>query len=95
MNAILSQDLLSISEAAKRIPTRPHVATVWRWIEKGCRGHRLESWLVGGQRYTSMVAIETFLHAINSGSAKSVPMTAKTRQKAIEKAEAELVEMGL
>ncbi len=95
MTNILEQELITVTQAAKSIPTRPHIATVWRWIERGCRGHRLQSWLIGGQRYTSLAAIEEFLQRINSDSARSAPMTAKTRERAIAQAERELSDMGV
>lgn len=95
MSTILDQRLITIKEAANSIPTRPHFATIWRWIERGCRGHKLQSWLVGGQRYTSLEAIETFLAAINGDSPKSASMTPKNREKAISQVEQELADMGI
>ena len=45
--------LLTFTEAAKSLPGRPNVATLWRWRTAGCRGVKLETILVGGKRYTS------------------------------------------
>ena len=39
---------------------RKHVSTVWRWVLRGVKGHRLESFLVGGRRYTTREAVGRF-----------------------------------
>jgi len=41
----------------------PHVSTLWRWCQKGCKGTRLESICVGGNRYVTVSAIERFIEA--------------------------------
>lgn len=61
----LEQNLLSLSEAAKRLPPRrkgrrPHVSTLFRWTNKGCRGVILKSWQIGGTRCTSLEALNQF-----------------------------------
>ena len=53
--------LLTVSAAAKSLPERRHIATVWRWLHAGCRGVKLESVLIGGRRYTSKEAIQRFI----------------------------------
>jgi len=35
---IVDRDLLTLAEAAKRIPGRPHTTTIWRWCRRGHRG---------------------------------------------------------
>jgi hypothetical protein len=52
--------LLTITEAAKRSPGRPSVRTVWRWIERGVRGTRLEVLRAGGRTFTTAEALERF-----------------------------------
>lgn len=83
---VFNQQLLTLKEASKRIPSRPHVATLWRWVNIGCRGVRLESWLIGGLRYTSVEAIDRFFAAMNSKPATQPA----NRSKAIDQAEKEL-----
>lgn len=90
----LDQELISIKQACKLIPTRPAICTVWRWIEKGCRGHRLQSWLVGGMRFTSKEAIETFIENINQGSG-AIRTESPSRSKKAEAAEKELRDLGV
>jgi hypothetical protein len=87
MKKLLNQTLLTLKQASKEIPSRPHVATLWRWINRGCRGVRLESWMVGGLRYTSAEAIEKFFAQMNS---KPAEPSAK-RAEAIDAAEQELL----
>jgi hypothetical protein len=59
MVALLSESLLTLTEASKRLPTRPHAATIWRWYTHGLRGRRLETAIVGGRRVTSVEALTT------------------------------------
>jgi hypothetical protein len=83
---ILDQNYLSMRDAAKRLPTRPHVSTIIRWAERGCRGHRLKTWLIGGARVTSEEALAEFLAAINGARVE----TPRKRKKEIAAAESAL-----
>lgn len=66
------QDAVSLAQAAELLPAKPHVATVWRWATHGIRGVRLQTWTVGGRRFTTIPALEQFLQVLNtSGSAHS------------------------
>jgi hypothetical protein len=42
-----------------------HISTVWRWIQKGVGGVRLQSVKVGGQRYVFARDLDTFMAKIN------------------------------
>jgi hypothetical protein len=86
MKKLTNQTLLTLKQASKETPSRPHVATMWRWVNRGCRGVRLESWMIGGLRYTSVEALEKFFAQMNS---KPVEPSAK-RAEAIDQAEKEL-----
>lgn len=94
---ISAESLLTVAEAAKTLPGRPHVATVWRWIYKGCRGVKLATICVGGRRFTSKEALERFVEASTAvANGEPVPArTAKQRQRAIEQAERELAAAGI
>jgi hypothetical protein len=59
-------DLIPVSKAGQFIPSRPSRATVWRWVLKGIRGHRIETVFVGSRRYVTREAIAAWLAAINS-----------------------------
>jgi hypothetical protein len=88
-----NEHLLSMTAAAKLLPGRPNVATLWRWRTAGCRGHRLETILFGGRRYTSREAISRFLAAINGEPIRS--QTPRERQRAIDRAEKRAAAMGV
>ena len=65
---ILAEDLLTLPQAAKAVP-RPegkkplHHSTIWRWSQKGIRGHKLQTVQVGQQRVTSRQRLHAFLEA--------------------------------
>ncbi len=61
---------ISLSEAAKLLPTRPHLSTLCRWSSVGVRGVRLESTLIGGRRVTTKESVDRFLRSLN-GSGKT------------------------
>lgn len=72
MNSPLHESLISLNAATRLIPGRNgkpiNVSTVYRWAFKGAKGVRLESWLVGGQRFTSRQAMERFIERLNANS---------------------------
>ena len=57
-----TEHLLTIKEAAGRLPGRVHEATIRRWI-RGLRGVRLEITYIGGTIYTSVEALDQFFRA--------------------------------
>jgi hypothetical protein len=93
----LDETLISLTEASKRLPGRPHVSTLWRWNERGVRGVRLETLVVAGRRYTSSEALERFVAATTAAAdGERLPIrTPRQRQLAMERAERELAEDGL
>lgn len=56
-----TETVLSLTEAAKIAPGRPHLATIWRWCQRGVRGVKLETIVVGGRRFTTTEALERFI----------------------------------
>lgn len=94
---VTNERLITITEASQRVPGRPGVSTVWRWISAGCRGVVLESVLIGGKRYTSQEAIERFIAATTAQAKGEQPpvRTARQRERAIAAAERELRELGI
>ena len=77
------EHLLSMTAAAKTLPGKPDVATLWRWRTAGCRGVKLETMLYGGRRYTSSEAIRRFLNAINGEPVRNE--TPRQREAAIQR----------
>ena len=71
------EDLISLREAAESIPTKPSPSTLQRWRLYGVRGHKLETLLIGGLRYTSKQAVARFLAAPECKPASPTPPIAK------------------
>lgn len=65
--------LMSLPDAATYLGAitgrKPHVSTLWRWCQKGCRGVRLESICIGGKRFVTAAAIERFVEALTASGA--------------------------
>lgn len=66
------EPLLSITEARARFATHPSIATVTRWILRGCSGHKLRSWRYGGRRVTTPSAIREFIIHLSAPADKPV-----------------------
>ena len=62
---LADEKLLTISQAAKEIPSRPCSRSVWRWADSGINGIRLETIRIGAKRYTSREAISRFISKLN------------------------------
>jgi Protein of unknown function (DUF1580) len=70
-----------------------HVSTVWRWALRGVKGHRLESFSLGGRRYTTREAFARFVAATNDERV-NVGQTPRQREREIDAAEKELDALG-
>jgi len=97
-----TETLVSLSEAAKLLPTRRagkkvHPSCLYRWTTTGCRGVILESIQVGGTRCTSKESLALFFHRLtqNWESAPKNRQTPAQRRRAAEAAERELTGEGL
>jgi hypothetical protein len=79
MIKIEDEQLLSLRQAIVRIPGRPHLSTLFRWMNRGVRGVCLETVVVGGRRFTSAEAIQRFIRATNP-SAMGQPFPRRTAE---------------
>ena len=91
---------IPIGKSPRHFPgKRPHISTIYRWLERGVRGVKLESFCVGSRRYVTQKAIDQFIERTTAaGPYSQVPSTstvAKQRQREIEQAERELDEAGI
>ena len=59
-----TDSLITIDQAAKKVPGHPHRHSVYRWAHFGVRGHRLETVKIGRFLFTTEDALRDFLHAI-------------------------------
>lgn len=91
------EEAVTIAEATREVPgRRPNCATVWRWIDQGVRGVRLEAVPVGGRWYTTKEAIRRFLAALAAQAGQKVTPTQSAARKArIAKAERKLAARGI
>ena len=94
---ISNEHLIPIREVSHRLPTRPngkpvHISAVYRWIQRGVQGVRLEYIKIGGTTYTSKEALQRFAdrRSLENHDAAAVLTTTATRQKQIERAEREV-----
>ena len=92
-----TEELRTLTAAAKSLPNRPNVATLWRWRTAGCRGVKLETILIGGRRMTSREALTRFFDAVTK-AADGAPLRTETprqRERAIDRAEKRAAELGV
>ncbi len=95
---IQNETLVPVCKIPSHVPGRPHLATCWRWIQRGCRSVKLETLLIGGKRYTSLEALQRFAErttAAADGDSPEVASTPSARRKAHERACAELDAAGI
>ncbi len=70
------EHLCRLTAVPSALPSRPHLATVWRWGLHGVRGVKLETLLIGGVRYTSDEAVARFISRLNEPGAVREPVNA-------------------
>ena len=89
---------ITLSKASRNVPGGPvHVSTIHRWRLKGCRGVRLETFLRGGIRHTTLEAIERFFAATTAVADGDSPtsLTSRQREREISRAEREAIQAGV
>jgi hypothetical protein len=87
---------ISLAEVTKlpelqRNGKRPHVATIFRWTTRGCRGVRLESIQIGGTRCSTLAAVRRFLDSLSGVE----PQADVDRDAETDAAERELARAGI
>lgn len=70
------------------------VTTSWRWCLRGIKGHVLESFTVGGRRYTTREAFARWV-ALTNGEPAARGQTPRRRERAIDTAERAANELGV
>lgn len=92
---IHSEKIETLAEAAANTPGRPNVSTIWRWCMKGVGGVRLESVVIGGQRFTSREARQRHADRLTAVHEGESPAPTSKRRKAVDAANAELDAAGI
>ena len=104
MISLADENLIAIKAVPDHVPRNSRTgkkinqATIWRWLQRGCRGVKLETVLIGGQRYTSLEALQRFAEATTAaadGTSTVTTSTPSARRKAQEKANRELDAAGI
>ena len=81
-------EYLTLAQAAKTLPGRPHLSTL---------GIKLKTALVGGRRFTTAEWIDEFIQATTAAASGDTPnvRTARRRERDIATAEADLTAQGI
>lgn len=92
---LLQEERLALARAARDCDV--HLATVGRWCQRGIRGVVLESFILGGRRYTTREALARFVARRSSTGTCVQPATSarRSREAAVQQAEHELQKEGL
>jgi hypothetical protein len=61
----LAATYVLLSKAGRLLSTNPSAATMWRWAIRGVDGVKLETFKIGGRRYTTPESVEKFLSRLN------------------------------
>ncbi len=92
-----TEQLVPIGRVPQLLPARPngrkiHVSAIYRWVQRGARGRRLEAIQIGGTTYTSREALQRF--ASCQGEEPTVlPVTSAGRRRQIEAANRRVAEI--
>lgn len=89
---LLAETPVPIAQAPKYYPAgRPNISTIYRHFTRGCRGVRLETYVEGARRYTTVEAIRRFVErtTANSPGASLPPCRPTNRQREAEICRAE------
>ena len=91
-----TETIITLGEGCRAFPPNGiSDATMARWIQKGVKGVKLETLLIGGRRVTSREAISRFIVAQNPDDAPVAAITATQRRKQSEAARTELERIGV
>lgn len=96
-----TETIVSLADATTHLPTRRgrrpvHVATLYRWAQRGLKGIRLEIIQIGGTSCTSLEALQRFFDRLTAARSGDLitPRTSRQRERAAAAADAELSREG-
>jgi hypothetical protein len=92
---LLNENLLTLAQAAKCLPGRPHLSTLARWARGMKDGRRLATVKIGGRVYTSTESLARFAAAANNLMANVTLEISKSHQAKLEQLDRELDAEGL
>lgn len=86
-----TEQAIPFPKASKSIIGHPSLATLHRWRTRGVRGHRLETFLLGGRRYVTRAAIAKFIAACTSGADGEPTAQRTSRQRSKQRSAADKI----
>ncbi len=89
---LLEERRVSLTVLARELDVS--LSTAWRWTLRGIKGHRLESFSLGGRKFTTREAFERFVARTN-GERVIDGETPRQRERAVERAERRAHELGV
>lgn len=90
---LITEDRISLTQLAHE--QRVSITTAWRWVQAGRRGHCLESFHVGGRKYTTREAFARWLKATNPGQPSLASICSAACQREHTEAVRSLASAGL
>ena len=95
MIEIGAEELVSLRDVPKLLPAkadgkRIHISAVYRWVQRGIKGVRLEAIHIGGTSYTSREALQRFASPRGGVLAEKTVNYSALRRRQIEAAEKHL-----
>jgi hypothetical protein len=89
---LISESRISLNQLANEQDVS--LSTAWRWCLRGIRGHQLESFSVGGRKYTTREAFARWMARTN-GEPVAAGQTPRQRERAIDAAEKRAEALGV
>jgi hypothetical protein len=91
-----TEQFIALAGASAHCAGRPHIGTLMRWAIKGVGPNhiKLETWKVGGRRYTTREAIDRFVARL-SGTAAEAAVLSGRRAESVARDERELDADGI
>lgn len=87
-------EFLTLREAAKLLPGRPHISTIIRWSKRGCSGRVLRVTKVGGRNYVTRQELLRFVRESSLNVAAHV-RPPRSRASSVAASECFLAEKGV
>jgi len=99
MVEVFDEEMIPFAAAIRLLPGRPHISTGYRYALRGYHGIVLRTWLCGGRRFTSRVALREFIDAVteasNSNTSNGDPIATRSNREADRCIEQTLDEEGI
>jgi hypothetical protein len=77
----LAATFVLLSKAGRLLSTNPSPATMWRWAVKGVDGVKLETFKIGGRRYTTAEALDRFVARLNGPGSTNESQVSSLRER--------------